>query len=205
MVAIIGVASCALILTKSFLSPSGYLSYDSASYLGVAENILLGNGLFVSNEGRFDAHQEYFAIQPIGYPLMIYAVAELFDISTFLASKLLNVSFFLGCMAVISTSFGRNGPILALVMAFGGTLQIFSYTWSEVPFIFSLICFSALTANVLLPNSGSYNLQIISLFAFGVLGCCRFRGHRVRCQHGTGGGSWNDGSLRESSSLRRYG
>ena len=37
------------------------------------------------------------------------------------------------------------------------------------------------------------------------LGCCRFRGHRVRCQHGTGGGSWNDGSLRESSSLRRYG
>jgi len=37
------------------------------------------------------------------------------------------------------------------------------------------------------------------------MGCCRFRGHRVRCQHGTGGGSWNDGSLRESSSLRRYG
>jgi len=35
------------------------------------------------------------------------------------------------------------------------------------------------------------------------VGCCRFRGHRVKCQHGTGGGSWKDGSLRESSSLRQ--
>jgi len=39
----------------------------------------------------------------------------------------------------------------------------------------------------------------------GLLGCCRFRRHRVRCQHGTGGGSWNDGDLRESSSLRPLG
>ena len=33
--------------------------------------------------------------------------------------------------------------------------------------------------------------------------CTRFRRHRVRCFDGAGGGSWNDGSLRESSSLRR--
>jgi hypothetical protein len=33
--------------------------------------------------------------------------------------------------------------------------------------------------------------------------CCRFRRHRVRCFCGTGGGSWNDGSLRGSSSLKR--
>src|ERR1700693_4999460 len=32
--------------------------------------------------------------------------------------------------------------------------------------------------------------------------CCRFRRHRVRCFDGTGGGSWRDGSLRASSSLR---
>ena len=34
------------------------------------------------------------------------------------------------------------------------------------------------------------------------LACCRFRRHRVRCFDGTGGGSWRDGSLRASSSLR---
>src|SRR5262245_13850561 len=34
------------------------------------------------------------------------------------------------------------------------------------------------------------------------LACTRFRRHRVRCFDGAGGGSWRDGSLRESSSLR---
>ena len=32
--------------------------------------------------------------------------------------------------------------------------------------------------------------------------CTRFRRHRVRCFDGAGGGSWRDGSLRESSNLR---
>ena len=32
----------------------------------------------------------------------------------------------------------------------------------------------------------------------------RFRRHRVRCFDGAGGGSWRDGSLPASSSLRRY-
>jgi hypothetical protein len=37
------------------------------------------------------------------------------------------------------------------------------------------------------------------------LACTRFRRHRVRCFDGTGGGSWRDGSLRGSSSLRPCG
>jgi uncharacterized protein (DUF2235 family) len=39
----------------------------------------------------------------------------------------------------------------------------------------------------------------------GILACTRFRRHRVRCFDGTGGGSWRDGSLRGSSSLRPCG
>ena len=35
--------------------------------------------------------------------------------------------------------------------------------------------------------------------------CTRFRRRRVRCFYGTGGESWRDGSLPESSSLRRCG
>jgi DNA-binding transcriptional LysR family regulator len=35
-----------------------------------------------------------------------------------------------------------------------------------------------------------------------ILACCRFRRHRVRCHDGTGGGSWRDGDLPGSSSLR---
>ena len=35
--------------------------------------------------------------------------------------------------------------------------------------------------------------------------CTRFRRHRVRCFYGTGGESWRDDGLRESSSLKRCG
>ena len=37
------------------------------------------------------------------------------------------------------------------------------------------------------------------------LACTRFRRHRVRCFDGAGGGSWRDGSLLASSSLRLCG
>ena len=37
-----------------------------------------------------------------------------------------------------------------------------------------------------------------------VAACTRFRRHRVRCFDGAGGGSWRDGSLRESSSSRLF-
>jgi mono/diheme cytochrome c family protein len=37
------------------------------------------------------------------------------------------------------------------------------------------------------------------------MACTRFRRHRVRCFYGTGGESWRDGSLHESSSLRLCG
>jgi hypothetical protein len=49
-------------------------------------------------------------------------------------------------------------------------------------------------------------LAITCLFfgaAFASLGCCRFQRHRVRCEDGTGGGSWSDGDLPVSSSLRQ--
>ena len=36
----------------------------------------------------------------------------------------------------------------------------------------------------------------------GHLACTRFRGHRVRCHSGAGGGLWNANAMHESSSLR---
>ena len=48
-------------------------------------------------------------------------------------------------------------------------------------------------------DSGLYSLN------GSLVACTRFRRHRVRCFDGTGGGSWRDGSLRGSSSLRPRG
>ena len=45
--------------------------------------------------------------------------------------------------------------------------------------------------------------QTIQLLRDGMLGCCRFQRHRVRCINETGGAPWSDASLRESLSWRR--
>jgi hypothetical protein len=50
-----------------------------------------------------------------------------------------------------------------------------------------------------------YRVVVDLIDGEGVLACTRFRRHRVRCFDGAGGGSWRDGSLRASSSLRLCG
>jgi type I restriction enzyme M protein len=55
-----------------------------------------------------------------------------------------------------------------------------------------------LEAIVALPLNMFYNTGIATY----ILACTRFRGHRVRCFDGAGGGPWRDGSLPASSSLR---
>ncbi len=45
-------------------------------------------------------------------------------------------------------------------------------------------------------------LPAFALLPLAPLACTRFRRHRVRCLDGAGGGSWRDGSLPASSSLR---
>jgi hypothetical protein len=46
-----------------------------------------------------------------------------------------------------------------------------------------------------------HDFMLWNIATIGVA-CTWFRRHRVRCFDGAGGGSWRDGSLRESSSLR---
>ncbi|MGB8443983.1 MAG: hypothetical protein WCE32_06250, partial [Pseudolabrys sp.] len=43
------------------------------------------------------------------------------------------------------------------------------------------------------PNFGKETVKVA---------CTRFRGHRVRCHSGAGGGLWNANAMHESSSLR---
>jgi hypothetical protein len=55
-------------------------------------------------------------------------------------------------------------------------------------------------AATLLPRLVTVDGKDERLFLTSVAGACtRFRRHRVRCFDGAGGGSWRDGSLRESS------
>src|SRR5260370_16338222 len=53
-------------------------------------------------------------------------------------------------------------------------------------------------------NSHSFGGEYVELVPnerLRYMACTRFRRHRVRCFDGAGGGSWRDGSLRDSSTL----
>ena len=81
------------IVVKSYFHPDGYLSPDSANYLKLAQNLLEGNGYYVSAYSITGTGQdrELFAAWPIGYPTLIFVVAKLTGLSVFWASKFLNI------------------------------------------------------------------------------------------------------------------
>jgi hypothetical protein len=85
-------------------------------------------------------------------------------------------------------------PGFWLIVMFGGGVAIGAW----IPRILKKIKSPRRRANVT-----AWFSPLEAIEKFTDLACTRFRRHRVRCFDGIGGGSWRDGSLRESSSLRR--
>ncbi len=138
-----------LVLGKGLVDADGYLTRDSSSYLELAENLLMGQGVTVLNTGAGVAAAERFATWPIGYPGLIALVSGLTGVSTFLVSKLLNIGFLFLAVLAVARGFERDGAILSLLLLTGGTLEIFAFSWSEVPFITLMVLFALALARVL--------------------------------------------------------
>jgi hypothetical protein len=149
LVAVLCLAGATLIVAKSLLDADGYLSPDSTNYLSLVENLKAGRGLVTPNSGRVDAPFTPFAEWPVGYPLLIYVVGGLTGLSAFAASKGVSVVLFLGTAVAIVRSFSRDFIVLACVPCFAATVELFSYTWSEVSFTFGLVVLAALVGNAL--------------------------------------------------------
>ncbi|WP_413717410.1 hypothetical protein [Silicimonas sp. MF1-12-2] len=158
----------ALVTTKVLLSENGYVSPDGTNYLGVAANISAGEGPFVSNDGRGAAVSTYFAVWPIGYPLFVAGVAKITGSSVFIASKILNLILLAGSMAIVMRTFSQNGPILALILLFGGSLEIFSLSASEGLFIFLLMLFSMLLGRLIDDDESAGPGVFIALLLAGI-------------------------------------
>jgi hypothetical protein len=131
------------IFVKSYFNTNGFLTIDSTAYLGLAQNLLDGNGFFVYFYGLTGNEREFFAIWPIGYSSLIYLTAKLTGLSVFWASKLLNL-FIIGLILIVFRAmFKHNAYIYGLIFLFASSIEIFTYTWSETVFIFGLVWFAA--------------------------------------------------------------
>lgn len=127
-----------LIIIKSTFDRNGYLSPDSATYLALAQNLLEGNGFATANDGRIVARHRTFVTWPIGYPAAISMISVLTGASVFWASKIVNIIFVGATITLFTIVFGRKGYLYSATLTFGAYLEVYSYTWSEVPFIFFL-------------------------------------------------------------------
>ena len=127
------------ILISAYSETNGYITGDSSNYLRLSESILEGHGFFLPSNGRQGAVDEWFALWPVGYPVLISVVAWVLGISTFLASKILNIFLLSSTILVLYLNLGRNGLIASLMLLTAGTLRSYTMTWSEAPFLTSLI------------------------------------------------------------------
>ena len=77
-----------------------------------------------------------FTYWPIGYPLLIAVVRNVFYVSALTASKLVNVFFLLGIFALLRLMFKQQAILYALLFSHALVIILFRYTRSEPGFIF---------------------------------------------------------------------
>lgn len=152
------------VLVSSFSAASGFISPDSSNYLRLAERLLAGHGFFVPADGRIYGQEQWFAVWPVGYSSLIAATSWISGFSVFTASKILNTLLMCANILMLYSAFGRNGLVASLVLLTAGTLQNYTMTWSEAPFLTSLIGLVLFSSKVILGRSRLSAVQCIFLF-----------------------------------------
>lgn len=132
----------AVIVIRIIAEPTSYVSPDSTYYLAAADHLMKGEGLVAAHPEA--PHQDvYFAIWPAGYPLCIAGLALLTGTSVLVASKMVNLLFLGLTFVLLLRWFGEKSWLAALYFCSFGMLEIYSYSWSEAPFLFFvlLLCY----------------------------------------------------------------
>ena len=172
------------IVVKSYFHPNGYLSFDSARYLGLAQNLLEGKGYYVPAYGITGQDRELFAVWPVGYPTIIFVVAKLTGLSVFWASKFLNILLIGIILGIFRNLFQHNAYLYGLILLFSSYIEIFSYTWSETIFTVALVWFAAsvylfivnpkrislLYFSIIVASLLLFMSRYIGAFSFGLIG-----------------------------------
>lgn len=175
------------LVLRVLVEPTGFVTPDSEYYLECAQNLLAGRGYQRSDaypipEPRDDSIQVFFSVWPVGYPTLIAAAAFLTGFSPFWASKLLNVLILGGIFLVLRRWCGADAWKPALLFTSGSLIDVFSTTWSEVPFLLILLLFVrqlhrwerrptlAVGGLLLLTGWGLFVFRYVGGFAFIVTG-----------------------------------
>ena len=106
------------IIFKSYFNFHGYVSPDSGHYLALAEHLKNGDGFLISAYEFGGEKNEFFAIWPVGYPVLITVVSILTSTSVFWASKILNIILIGFLFLLFRSLFKNNAYIYSLIFFF---------------------------------------------------------------------------------------
>ncbi|MHA6246314.1 hypothetical protein ACXYMU_00130 [Pontibacter sp. CAU 1760] len=153
----------AIICFRVNVEATGYTTPDSEAYLGLAQNMLDGHGFYVL---KADGTRAYFSTWPVGYPVLIYLVSSMLPLSVFWASKVLNLVL-LGLGFLLFRCLNRRYAfIMASVYSAYTFLDIYSFTWSEAPFLLGLLCLCVVAAQTLQHAKAKHLLLLFLVCAF---------------------------------------
>ncbi|WP_029008271.1 hypothetical protein [Azospirillum halopraeferens] len=150
VLAAIFVLAAAGVLAASWTSPIGLLNIDSTLYLRLAafleEGRGFGAGVFKSAIDRGDTPFPYFAVWPVGYPVLIAAVSALTPADVFWASKLVNIAAIAAGLLMLHRVFGRHAVAPAALYLFATVWSMHAWSLAEAPFLPVQFLFFALLA-----------------------------------------------------------
>lgn len=157
---------CISIYSRAYLN-GVYISADSAGYLREAVNLAAGNGFSYDALAGYDT---WFANWPILYPALIAVVMFLTGAKAYLASKIVAMVTAGLILLLLRKCFGKNAWLYGLCLTNIGYLNLSYYTWSEIPFILFLLCFTLILARIL----GGERSPVYWYVALGMSGLCCF-------------------------------
>ncbi len=156
------------LLLKIFFDENGYLSNDSTNYLSASKSFLNGHYFFTFYEFGNNLELKFFSNWPVGYSLLISIVSFLTNTSVFFASKIVNFICIFFIIFIFRSYFNQSSLILSSIFFFSANLEIFSFSWSEGPFILFLILFSLYLHKFLFINDNYKTLLILSILSISL-------------------------------------
>ncbi|MDX2188823.1 MAG: hypothetical protein SFY32_03075 [Bacteroidota bacterium] len=128
------------IAIRIYSESTHYISPDSEFYLEAAQNLINGNGLRVSKsypvEKVFDVNNTIqLTMWPIGYPLLIALVSIVSGLNVFLSSKIIGIIFLAIIFYLLYFKYKNEAWKYGMVFGSFTLIEVFSYTWSEAPFL----------------------------------------------------------------------
>ncbi|SIQ70573.1 hypothetical protein SAMN05421545_1140 [Pontibacter lucknowensis] len=153
-------ATAAIILLRINAEGTGYISPDSTHYLGLAQNLKDGHGFYVTSA---TGTRTYFSTWPVGYPVLIYLFSELSTLDVYWSSKLLNFILLAIGFVFLRQLSRPYAFIIASVYATYTYMEVYSFTWSEAPFLLLGLLLAGITYQIFIGNWSGKN--VVLLFA----------------------------------------